>query len=111
MKMLLLLPLVLAGCNSNLDSLSKSLSPIATNQCVLYAHASDGSTIKEAVVAPEVIGTPGMQQSKLDEYAPFWTCIGLEVGNAWCECPSGSNKPFEDGALKLNPNHIVWLKR
>ena len=110
MKMLLLLPLVLAGCNSNLDSLSKSLSPIATNQCVLYNHASDGSTIKEAVVAPEVIGTPGMQQVKFDDYAPLWECVGLLQGRAWCECNRSGKEQFENNFAKLN-GHITWINK
>lgn len=86
---------------------------VTGNSCTLYSSDAIGSSVKEAVFKPEMIGTPGLKQGVVfDSYAPYNHCMvyATAVSHSWCECPRENNRIFEDSVEKMNPKgRIVWI--
>jgi hypothetical protein len=83
--------------------------------CTLYDKSTVGWTMKRAVFASALVGgTPGDRQQfeasgHSGGYDAFWTCTTYARAekSAWCECPRGSSRLFEDAMEKDSP--VVWV--
>jgi hypothetical protein len=78
--------------------------------------SATGWTMKRAVFTTELVagGTAADREESAQTahdpaaYDSFWHCTGYaeKVKGAWCECPRGPNRTFEDLRAKDAP--VVW---
>ncbi len=85
--------------------------------CTLFDKSVVGWTMKRAVFESELVGGTAGDRERYDAdhsrgpngYDAFWVCTGYaraEKG-AWCECPRGPSRWFEDLQEKDMP--VVWV--
>jgi hypothetical protein len=88
--------------------------------CVLYDKSVVGWTVKRAVFHSVMVGGSAGERAQYEASKPndpagydaFWNCTGYATthADAWCECPRGPNREFEDAEAAALKGHVVWIE-
>jgi hypothetical protein len=88
--------------------------PAPPRSCLLFDKSVVGWTMKRATFTSELVAG-GTQADRIQAakhaadpwaYDSFYACTEYAKKGAWCECPRGLNRGFEDQREKDSP--VVW---
>ena len=105
---------IFIGCNAASSSNDCNGAPVVkTTACILYDKNVAGQTMQRATFDVALVGGTTWEQTQYlnaaNQYDSFWSCNAYSKASstAWCECPRGDNKTFEDAREK--DSNVKWI--